>query len=76
MVANFHGSETLKDVKVRIPQDARALLGQGESWRFTDRLDTDWSAAVSPESLETDGLSLPELPPCSALILEITGGAP
>jgi glycosidase len=76
VVANFHGSETLKGVKILIPQDALALLGRGEKWRFSDRLGTDWSNHVSLEALETEGLTLPDLPPCTALILEISGHAP
>ena len=73
VAANFHGTETLHGVKIRIPQDARRLLGEpaGETWSLNDRLDSDWSGSVSLSSLESDGLALPDLAPCSAMLLEI-----
>jgi len=75
VVANFHGTETLRGVKVRIPRDARAMLGREDSatWRFADRLETGWTGAADGNLLEGDGVPLPDLPPCSALLLEITG---
>ncbi len=74
VVANFHGSETLKGVKVRIPKDAQMFLGHSadETWTFSDRLDSDWKGSARRELLESEGASLPELPPCSALLLEIS----
>ena len=73
VVANFHGSETLHGVKVRIPQDARAFLARLDetTWSFTDRLDSDWTGSVSSKFLENEGVALPDLPPCSALLLEL-----
>jgi glycosidase len=74
VVANFHGTETLRGVKVRIPRDARAMLGRdnGDQWRFADRLETGWSGTTDGDLLEDEGVPLPDLPPCSALLLEIT----
>jgi hypothetical protein len=73
VVANFHGTETLKGVKIRIPRDAQMFLGHtaDEKWTFTDRLDSVWQGAAGRFSLEDEGLNLPDLPPCSALLLEI-----
>lgn len=73
VIANFHGSETLRGVTVRIPTDAQMFLGHvgDETWSFADRLDSDWSAKVSRECLEWDGVALPDLAPCSAMLLEI-----
>ena len=78
VVANFHGTETLTNVKIRIPQDIRKFLGQGETeiWRFSDKLDSEWAGTASSESLENEGLSLPDLRPCSAFILEIGRESP
>jgi glycosidase len=75
VLANFHPTESLLNVKIRIPQDARMFLGRStdQTWTFTDRLDTDWSQSVSSEQLEHDGISLPDLMPCSAMLLEIYG---
>ena len=69
VVANFHGSETLRGVIVSIPKHAWRFLGRSpqQNWTFTDRLDSTWSG----ESIHGE-LTLPYLDPCSALILEIT----
>jgi glycosidase len=73
VVANFHGSETLRGVKVRIPDDAQMFLGlTGDaSWTFTDRLDSAWSETTARAPLAEVGVCLPALPPCSAMLLEI-----
>jgi glycosidase len=73
VVANFHGSETLKGVKIRIPKDAQMFLGLSgdDTWKLNERLESDWSGTVARESLEKDGLALPELAPCSAMLLEM-----
>jgi glycosidase len=76
VVANFHPSETLRGVKIRIPHDARMFIGRtgDERWSFADRLDSEWSASLEQQELEDAGLPLPELPPCSAMLLEIGPG--
>jgi glycosidase len=74
VVANFHGHETLRGVKIRIPLDARMFLCRSTDlrWLFADRLDSDWSAAVDQHTLEHEGLALPDLAACTAMLLEIT----
>jgi glycosidase len=73
VVANFNGTETLRGVKIRIPQGAMTFPGRGddEVWKFSDRLDSKWSGTATRESMENEGLALPDLAPCSALVLEI-----
>ena len=73
VVANFHGSEVLRGVKIRIPLDARMFLGLSgdETWTLTDRLDSEWTGRTTREALEADGVALPDLAPCSARLLEI-----
>lgn len=73
VVANFHGSETLRGVKIRIPVDAQKFLGhnRSETWTFSDRLDSNWIGSASRKLLGNEGLTLPDLAPCSALLLEI-----
>jgi glycosidase len=68
IVANFHGSETLRGVRVSLPGNAWEFLGRTDKtgWTFTDRLESGWSGRSDAE-----GLSLPDLPPCGAMILEI-----
>lgn len=75
VVANFHGSATLHGVKIRIPHDAWMFLGRtgDETWSFADRLDSAWSATVARDLLEPQGLSLPDLAPCAAMLMEIGG---
>jgi glycosidase len=76
VVANFHGGETLRGVKIRIPKDARMFLGRtaDAKWSFRDRLDSDWAGSVAQGDLEEEGIALPDLGPCSAMLLEISAG--
>lgn len=69
IVANFNGTETLHKVKLSIPDHAWEFMGRGGqgSWKFTDRLESGWTGQSDP-----DGLALPALAPCSAMILEIS----
>jgi hypothetical protein len=73
VIVNFHGTESMRGAKIRIPEDARMFLVRSsvETYTFTDRLDSSWSGIASREQLENEGLTLPDLPPCSALFLEI-----
>ena len=73
VVANFHPTESLDGVKIRIPKDAQMFLGHSNdaTWTLTDRLDSDWNSKVQRAVLEDEGAGLPSLPPCSALLLEI-----
>ena len=78
VVANFHGSATLRQVRVRIPPDAIKLLGRaaGRPWEFSDRLDSGWTGTVEVSGLASDGVALPDLGPCTALMLEIGFSVP
>jgi len=69
VVANFHGSETLRNVKVAIPDHAWTFMNRAAEapWKFTNKLDTPWSGQS-----DTKGLTIPELPPCEAMVLEIS----
>lgn len=69
VVANFNGNETLRAVNVNIPEDAWKFLGRADhaTAKFTDKLDGKWSSLSGK-----DGLTLPDLAPCSAMLLEIT----
>jgi hypothetical protein len=73
VVANFHGTETMRGVKIRIPQDAQKFLGRtgDEPVTFTDRLDSDWTGSATGTALGDEGIALPDLAPCSAMLLEI-----
>jgi glycosidase len=73
VVANFHGTESLLGVRVKISPDACKFMGRAAqiSWEFTDRLDSCWSGSVASKLLENEGLTLPDLAPCSAMLLEI-----
>ena len=69
VVANFHGSETLRGVKVSIPDHAWKFIGRSAErrWKFSDRLDSTWTGESDP-----GGVKLPDLVPCSAMILTIS----
>ncbi len=68
VVANFHGTETMHGVKILIPEDARKFLGRTDDkpWVLTDRLDSQWTGSIGNE-----GIALPDLAPCSAMLIEI-----
>ncbi len=74
VVANFHGTETLRKVRVRIPDDARQWLGKqaAANWSLTNRLGGLWQASVEARLLASEGIPLPDLEPCQALMIEIT----
>jgi hypothetical protein len=73
VVTNLNGRETLRGVRIQIPPGAQAILGRENdaTWTFTDRLDSSWSGRATRDGLEQTGLALPDLAPCSALLLEI-----
>ncbi|MES2995330.1 MAG: alpha-amylase family glycosyl hydrolase [Verrucomicrobiota bacterium] len=73
VAANFHGSEMLTGIRVVVPEHAlRFCAMDAGEWNFTDRLATEWCATAATRHLCTDGLALPGLPPCTAVMLEIT----
>ena len=76
VVVNLHPDQPLQNVKIRIPADARMFAGHSgdEAWRFEEFLEDDWSGEAKPELLETDGLELADLAPCSARLLKISAG--
>jgi glycosidase len=76
VVANFHPSYHLAGVRIRIPEDAQMFLGRSSDavLKFTDRLATAWSQRIERVRLADPGLALPDLPPCSAMMLEIMRG--
>jgi glycosidase len=73
VVANFHPSETLRGVKIRIPKDAQMFLGLSADpqWKMADRLDTNWHGEINREILESEGAPLPDLAPCAAMLLAV-----
>jgi hypothetical protein len=73
VIANFHGTESLLGVRVKISPDACKFMGRAAqiSWEFTDRLDSCWSGSIASKLLGNEGLTLPDLAPCSAMLLEI-----
>ena len=71
VVANFHGSETLRDVKVIIPKHALQWLESSGAIEFEERLNPAWKIGMSASGLPSHGLPLPSLPPLSAMIIEL-----
>ena len=74
VTANFHPTETLRNVTIRLPENAWEFTGRSgdPSWKFTERLDGNWSATVPQDRLAMDGVPVPDFPPCSAMVIEIT----
>lgn len=73
VVANFHGSTTLKNVKIIIPEAALQFMQRDgkTSCVFQDRLASPWTATLATKDLPKSGLPLPDLAPCSAMIIEL-----
>ena len=74
VVANFNPTETLKNVAIRLPENAWEFIGRSNDpvWKFTDRFDTTWSATVPRSQLAMEGVPMPDLPPSSAMVIEIS----
>lgn len=73
VVVNLHPDRLMQGVRIRIPADARMFIGSSSAprWTFSDRLLGEWKSEVVPGDLEEQGLALPDLEPCSALVMEI-----
>lgn len=68
VVVNFHPTETLRNLRIEIPQHAWGFIGRdpGRVWTFCDRLAGRWTGE------SRDGaLPIRTLAPSSALLLEI-----
>ncbi len=74
IVSNFSPAETLRGVTIRLPENAWEFTGRSNdaAWKFTDRLDSTWTATVPRGDLALAGVPMPDLPPCSAMVIEIT----
>jgi glycosidase len=75
VLANLHGSKTLVNVRVRIPEHSWGFTGREgiEVWSFTERLADGWTAEAERETLADEGLAIPELEPCAVRMIEIGG---
>lgn len=73
VVVNFHASESMEEVRIVVPDDALRWLKAGTVLNFRDRLDSTWQGTAEKSDLAKDGLLVPSMAPCSALMLEITG---
>jgi glycosidase len=73
VIANFHGTETLRDVRIRIPRDAHRFLGRDDqkTWIFSEQLEKKWEGQIDGKLLDSQGLLIPDMPPTSALFLGI-----
>jgi len=73
VVANFHATEAMRDVRVRIPKEIANSIGLGDKprWKMRQRLDDGWDAAVESAGMAGEGIALPEIPPLAAWLIEI-----
>ncbi len=73
VVVNLHGEETMSGVTLWIPEEELRRMNCGSGTvHFRDRLVSDWRATVEVATVLRDGLALPDLPPCSAIYVEVT----
>jgi glycosidase len=74
VVATFHPVETLRGVRVRIPEHALEWLGRSRGTiRFVERLADAWCAETEATELPLGGLALPDLPPLDARMIGLSG---
>ena len=73
VVANFSGSETLKGVRIKIPDDAKKWLMRETitDWVFDSRFNEDFTGMIKSTELSDQGLALPDIEPCSVMLIEI-----
>ncbi len=77
VVVNLHPSYDLHGIRILIPEDARLFIGHGRSrtWGFRDRLGTGFTATLEAATLGDQGLQIPLIPSCEAMVIEIAGVA-
>ncbi len=73
VVANFHPADTLENVAIRIPEDARKFLNRAENpeWKLADKLASDWAGTATLATMADTGIPMPPLPPLSAMLIKI-----
>lgn len=71
VIANFHGSATLENPRVIIPEHALGWLeiAPDREVRFQGHLASDWSSSARASTLPWEGLPLPAFPPLSAMMI-------
>lgn len=69
VIANFHATETLRGVKVRLPGHALEWLGKREG--TVPFLAGEWTSEAPVSALPGEGLALPDLKPLNALLIEV-----
>lgn len=73
VAANFHGTETLENVRVIVPEHAVGFLRREHlaEWKFAEKLAGSWAGGCGAAEISAGGILLPDLPPLSAMIFEI-----
>jgi glycosidase len=73
VAANFHGDQSLRDVRVRVPSDIREWLGVSARGKatLTAVLGGPWTGEMRGGTLEEEGFALPDLAPCSAWVIAV-----
>lgn len=74
VIVNFNPIQTLYNTSVKIPADILDLppFPNLEVLQFADRLATKWTTQEQKKIITSKGLTIPEIFPCSSLMLEIT----
>ncbi len=74
VVANFHPTDVLTDVAVRIPEGAWDFTGRrdDEKWVFEDALEGNWRGVAERDQLKDAGIAVGTLEPLSVAFLEIS----
>lgn len=72
VVVNLHPTETMNSPIVKVPDHASAWMSpDSDLISLKDLLASDWTTSSSAKEMAQDGLTLPDLAPCSALYLEL-----
>jgi glycosidase len=74
VIANFHPTQEMAGLKVRIPEGAWEFLGRQDDavWAFHDHLEGNWQGTASRDDLKEQGVDVGELEALGVAILEIS----
>lgn len=72
VVVNFHATKPLNPVCIQLPEDAISWLKLKNDVTMVDKLASKQQFRWQLDELRNRGVTLPELAPCSAMMLEIS----
>jgi len=74
VIVNFHPTQEMTSLKVRIPEGAWDFMGRmdDEMWAFHDRLEGSWQTSIARDDVGMEGVDVGELEALGVAVLEIS----